>query len=137
ELFAAGRRQRIVPSPPVVLGRAPFSLDPALEQQSLQGGIEGAFANLEYLLGDVLEVLRDTVPVLTACEQRLEDQQIQGAWEEFRRVFSHRLTMGACVRSGGVSSGSWFQCAAGFSAAGFNGEPVEIEMDVVVNFARG
>ena len=59
----------VVPRSPVVLGRTPFGLHPAVQQQSLQGRVEGALANLEHLLGDVLEVLGDAVPVPTPASR--------------------------------------------------------------------
>ena len=76
ELLSTSCSEGVVPRPPIVLGRTPFRFDPAVEQQSLQGRVEGALAHLKHLLGDGLEVLRDAVAVLTAREQGLEDQEI-------------------------------------------------------------
>jgi hypothetical protein len=70
----------------------------------LEGGIEGAFADLQDFLGDLLQVLCDAVAVRTTREQGPEDQEIQGAGEGFRRVPSHRLAMGASAKLGILSS---------------------------------
>ena len=45
ELFPPGGRQSVVAGAPIVVGRAPLGLDPAIQQQSLECGIEGALTN--------------------------------------------------------------------------------------------
>ena len=47
--FSTGGRQGVVARPPVVVGRAPFRLDPSVQQQSLKRRVERALADLEKL----------------------------------------------------------------------------------------
>ena len=58
-----GGRQRVVARAAVVLRRAPLRLDPAVQQQPLQRGVERALADLQHFLRQHLEPLRDAVAV--------------------------------------------------------------------------
>ena len=73
ELLPTSCRERVVPCPSIVLRGAPLGLDPAVEQETLQGGVEGTLAYLQHFLGDLLEVLGNAIPVLTAREQGFEE----------------------------------------------------------------
>jgi hypothetical protein len=55
ELLPACGSQGVMPSAPVVLGCAPLGLDPAPQEESLQGWIEGALADLQDVLRHVLK----------------------------------------------------------------------------------
>jgi hypothetical protein len=95
QLFAASGRQSVVPRPPIVLGSAPLGLDPPSQQEPLQGGVQRTLAHLEHVIRHVLEVLDNAIAVRSASDERLQDEQVERAGEEFRRVFrSHRLSMG-------------------------------------------
>ena len=47
QLPAAGGRQRVIARAAVVLRRAPLGLDPTVEEQTLERGVQRALANLE------------------------------------------------------------------------------------------
>ena len=47
QLRAARGSQGIEPGAPVVLGRAPGGLDPAIQQEALQGRVQRALADLQ------------------------------------------------------------------------------------------
>jgi hypothetical protein len=57
ELFATERRQRVVARAPVVLGGAPLGVDPAVQQQPLQRRVQRALADLQHVVGDLLQAL--------------------------------------------------------------------------------
>src|SRR5262245_34304842 len=59
EMTPAGPRQRVELRPPVVLARAPFSLNPALLLELVQRGIERPVADLQHLARDLTEALAD------------------------------------------------------------------------------
>ena len=87
QLRPAGRGQRVEARAPVVLGRAPGGLDPAVQQQPLQGRIQRALAHLQHVVGDGLQVVGDAVAVLRPGGEGLQDQQVEGAREKLGAVF--------------------------------------------------
>ena len=78
QLVPAGRGQGVEPGAPVVLGRAPGRLDPPVEQEPLQGGIQRALADLQHVAGDGLQVSCDAVAVLRSDGEGLQDEQVEG-----------------------------------------------------------
>ena len=85
QLTAAGRRQRVVARAAVVLGRAPFSPRPAVDQQPLERGVQRAFTNGEHVGGREPQMLNDAVAVLRAADERLQDQELERAGEQIGR----------------------------------------------------
>ena len=67
---------------PVVLGRAPLGGDPALPLEALQRGIERALLDLQDVVGELADPLRDRPAVQRLERDRLQDQQIDGALNE-------------------------------------------------------
>ena len=55
ELLAAGRRERIEARAAIVFRCAPLGGHPAVEQEALKRGIEGAFADFEDFIGAVAD----------------------------------------------------------------------------------
>jgi hypothetical protein len=80
ELPPPARGQRVVPGAPVVLGCAPLRLDPSVEQQALQRGVERTLANVKEVTGREAEVFDDAVPMPGAADQCLENELVERAW---------------------------------------------------------
>ena len=78
----SGWRQRVVPGPSVVLGGPPFGLDVAVQQQSLQGGVQRALADLEHIPRDILQALRDSVAVQRIALEDPKDQHLERARQQ-------------------------------------------------------
>src|SRR5205823_4317495 len=96
QLLSSGSRERVIPRPPVVLRCAPLGRDPSVQQQPLEGWVERALTDLEDILGEGFQILRDAVAVLRAPRERFEDEEVERARQEFLRV-SHRLSMGGSL----------------------------------------
>src|ERR1051326_6470732 len=79
----------------------PFGLDPPLELETLEGGVEGAFLDPERVAGEPPDVLGDAVAVQGPEREGLEEQEVEGAGKEVdlegipRR--SHRLQIHRCA----------------------------------------
>ena len=103
ELLASGRGQRVETRAPVVLGRFPLGLDPALQQQSLKRGTERAFADVKYFVGHGLQIPGDPVAVHRTCDERREDEEVECSRQQFSSVSSHvwrgETTRGAAAMS--------------------------------------
>src|SRR5690348_18434886 len=77
ELLPAGRRERVETGAAVVLRRAPLAADVAVEQESLQRGVQRALTNLEDLTRDLAQSLRNPVAVHRPALKRAEDEEIE------------------------------------------------------------
>src|SRR5579875_1179821 len=66
QLPATGGGDLVDSGSPVVRGNAPFALNPAIELQSLQSGVERAFLDQELVIGRLLKELHDAVSVKIA-----------------------------------------------------------------------
>jgi len=86
ESLASRRRQRVIPGTPIVFGRSPFGLHPAVQEEPLQRGVQRALADLEDVLRHGLEALRDGVAVERPAHERPQDQQVEGAGQEIGRL---------------------------------------------------
>ena len=94
QLLAAGGGKGVETGPAVVFRCTPLRTHPAIEQEPLQRRIERAFAHIQDVFGSLFQHLRDAVSVHFATGERLEDQEVQRAGEEFEcLLFSHRLSM--------------------------------------------
>src|SRR4051812_29209515 len=90
ELLLAGRGERVVARAPIVLGRPPFRLHPAVEQQPLQRWIERALADTEHVFGELANAARDAVAVHRLAEEGAEDQEVEGPGQQLGCAISHR-----------------------------------------------
>ena len=75
--FLPCRREAVELRSLVVLGCAPFGLDPALAPQAVKRGIQAAVFDLEEVVGLGADHLPDAVAVLRSPLQSPQDQQIQ------------------------------------------------------------
>lgn len=66
----------------VCRGDAPFGFDEVFLEESLQSGIEGAFFDLEEVVGDALDVLDKGVAVERLTLQGTENHHLKRAGEE-------------------------------------------------------
>src|SRR5262245_11349968 len=94
----SGSGQGVEAGAAIVLGRTPFGIDVAVEEQSLQGRIERALAHLEDILREELEPLRDAVSVHRLARENPQNQEIERAGKQVRRngaghELSYRLSM--------------------------------------------
>src|ERR1017187_4716371 len=90
EFLAAVRREPVEAGSPVIGGHAPFALDPPVELEALEGGVQRSFLHLEDVLGKLAKQLSDGVAVERPSSQRLEDHHVQRARQQI--VLSHRLS---------------------------------------------
>src|SRR5439155_11625636 len=82
---AARRRQSVESSAPVSLGHAPIGGDPALALQSLERRIERTLVDLQNVLRQLLDPLRDRPPVQLLGGDGAHDQQVERALNEIGR----------------------------------------------------
>src|SRR6185437_7753908 len=82
ELLSAGGGERVVSRAAIVVRRAPLGAHVAVEEEALEGGVEGAFADLEYVLGDVAQSLGDAVAVHRLGAQGAKDEEVKGTGEQ-------------------------------------------------------
>jgi hypothetical protein len=57
----------------------------------MQGGIERALVDLEEILGDLLQALRDSIAVTRAEGHDLENEHVESAAKEFELRVAHRI----------------------------------------------
>src|SRR5262245_22606133 len=74
--------QPVVLGAPVVLRRAPFTLDPPLLLEPLEGGIERALIGIEHAPRQLLDALPDSPAVHGLEGQGLEDEEVEGTAED-------------------------------------------------------
>src|SRR6476661_8044101 len=86
ELLSSGRRDRVVPSPPIILRLPPLCPNGAVEQQSLERGIKRALAHLEHILRNLAQALRNAVAVQRVVAQRAKNQKIESAGQQLERA---------------------------------------------------
>src|ERR1700761_8064750 len=82
QLAAAGGGESVVSGAPVVLGSAPFGLDPALLLDAVERRIKRALFHAQHFIGDVLDVT-DNAEAMSFMQlsQRLKDQQVECSLE--------------------------------------------------------
>ena len=73
QLLSTCRRQSVVAGAAVGLGLLPLCLHPALQQQTLKGGIQGALFHREHIVRYAPERLRDAVAVQRGALEGLQD----------------------------------------------------------------
>src|ERR1041385_4732089 len=70
ELLSSCRGNAVIPGAPVVFGHRPLSGYELVEQQTLEGRIKGSLSDLESVVGHLLDVLRDSPPVVWPAAER-------------------------------------------------------------------
>src|SRR5208282_658989 len=83
ELLAAGRCQRIKPRLAVICGDSPFRGNPAALLQPLERGVKRSVLHQKLLIRRLLDGARDPLAVLRSKNQRAQNQQVQGALQQF------------------------------------------------------
>ena len=79
ELLSAAASELVVFGAAVVVGGAPFGLDPATALEAVKGGIERTLLDAEDVARYLLDALGDGPAVLRAEGKSLEDEQVEGA----------------------------------------------------------
>src|SRR5688500_5443254 len=93
ECAPALRGEPVILGAAVVVARAPLAVDPFLELEALQGGVQRALVHVEHTPGHLLNALADPPAVHRLERQRFEHQQIERTakhvgWREvFHRMF--------------------------------------------------
>src|ERR1041385_9508821 len=114
QLLAPGPGELVVAGPAPGGRDPPLGLDPALEPEALEGGVERAFLDPERLRGQAPDVLRDAVAVHRPEGEGLEEEEVEGAGEEVdlegiargsHSVSIHRLPMGGEATAAGGGGG--------------------------------
>src|SRR5438270_8595858 len=82
QLFAALRRQPVEASLTVVLGSAPLSLEPALNQHPVEGRIKRAVLNCDAVAGSLLDALDNGIAVKRSGRDGAQDQQVKRARQQ-------------------------------------------------------
>ena len=83
-------REPVVLRPAAQLRDGPLGFDPALVLEAMERRVERALVDLQDVLGDLLDALRDRPAVQRAGLQRPEDEQVEGARKKVGdRVSSH------------------------------------------------
>ena len=79
QLPASGWREPVVLRPPAQLRDGPLGFDPALVLEAMERRIQRALVDLQDVLGDLLDALRDRPAVQRFGLQRPKDEQVEGA----------------------------------------------------------
>jgi hypothetical protein len=80
----------------VVFGSAPFGLNPTVKKETLERRIQRAFADLEDLVGYILQMGGNAISVHRTSTKGFEDEQVERAGEKVAGLvfYSHRLARG-------------------------------------------
>src|SRR5882672_10528945 len=91
-MFTAVGRELIETRAPVVGREAPLTLDPAIQLKPLEGRVKRAFFDAQQIVGQLLNQLRDRIPMQMAPHQYLENEHVQRARQKvgLRFLGSHR-----------------------------------------------
>ena len=84
---------RVMPRAAPGVGGAPLRGDPSAPEQPLQGGVEGARLHVEDVARQLRDALADAPAVHGLQVERLQDQHVERALQEFLGVVWHeRMT---------------------------------------------
>src|SRR5258708_24408228 len=90
ELFPAGARQRVIFGLAIVVRNAPLRGDPPALLQPQQRRVQRALIQLQQVLGNLLDALRDAVAVQRPQRiERLQNDQVQGSLENLASRRGH------------------------------------------------
>src|SRR3954466_11902432 len=78
ERAPSGGGEPVVLCAPAVLGDAPLRVDPTALLEPDEGGVDGALAHLERVLGQLLDAVGEPPAVHGRERERLEDEQVEG-----------------------------------------------------------
>src|SRR6185312_9198232 len=73
QLFAASRRDLVDPCPPIIRRHAPDTIDPAVQLQPLESGVQRALLDEKLVVGRLLNELDYAVSMEVAQRQRPQD----------------------------------------------------------------
>src|SRR6185369_14823859 len=79
QLLPAGRGEVIKAGTPAEFGDTPFSLDPALMLEAMQGGVERALVDPQDVLRDLLDALGDGPAVHGLVLEGAKNEQVESA----------------------------------------------------------
>src|SRR5262245_30890665 len=94
ELLSAGACERIELRPAIVLARPPLGADPAFLLELVEGGIEGAVADLEDVGRQLLEPQPEGPAIHRFEREHLENEEVQRALNEVVRLAHGALSLG-------------------------------------------
>src|SRR5262249_5618307 len=77
QLSAASRRDLVDPRPPIIRRHAPDTVDPAVQLQTLESGVQRPLLDQELILGRLLNELDDSVSMQVAQRQCPQNQHVQ------------------------------------------------------------
>ena len=97
-----GTRQRVVLGPAAGGGLAPLRDNPALVLEPMERWIECAGAHLEHIARDLLDAKRDAPAMHRLERECLQDQQIERALQQLRRVCPCRMALREVTGSGAL-----------------------------------
>src|SRR6185312_1598389 len=92
EAAASRRCELVIARAAVVLGGAPLGAEPTAAFHPLEGLVESVVVDAEGAVGPVLEPSGDGVAVHGAPAQGLEDEQVEGALEQWEAVVHSHST---------------------------------------------
>ncbi|SPE25188.1 hypothetical protein SBA6_100006 [Candidatus Sulfopaludibacter sp. SbA6] len=92
QMFAAVGSELIETSAPVVGREAPLTLDPAIQLKPLESRVKRTFFDAQQIVGQLLNELRDGIPMQMAPHQYFENEHVQRAGQKvgLRFLCSHR-----------------------------------------------
>ena len=91
ELFAAGRGQFVIARFAIVVGHAPFRLDPALRFQSVKRRIKRTLLDVQNIFRHLLDPVRDSEAVSRIVLERFQDQHVERAVNKVWFFFCHNV----------------------------------------------
>lgn len=107
EMFAAGGCELVEADFAIGLRQAPFAGGPAVEEDFLEGGVEGAFFGGESFAGERVDALGDGVAMEGAMLEDAEDEHDEGAGGDTQSLVRHIGTIPRDAMPVGNVPGKW------------------------------